>query len=59
MLLKVWIMTAFFAGSDVGSQQYIFKTRTECIEASKFYHKQYASSVNQYPTCYPSYVQVK
>lgn len=61
MLLNAWIMTAFFvvAGSGVAPQQYVFKTKAECLAASNFHRKQYAHSVNQQPICYPSYVQVK
>lgn len=57
MLIKVWILTAFFIGG--GTQQYNFKTRAECVEAAKFYNSQAIHSGAQKPTCYPSYIQVK
>lgn len=61
MLIKVWILTAFFIGGSgtLDTQQYNFKTRAECVEASKFYSNQTNSSRYQKPTCYPSYIQVK
>lgn len=61
MLLKVWILTAFFVGGSgtLVTEQYNFKTRAECIEAAKFYDSQAVRAPNQKPTCYPSYIQVK
>lgn len=64
-MIQVWVLTVIFTmnsySNSFQTDKYVFKTRDECIKASKFYRNATSGlSVKTSNTlCYPSYVPSK